>query len=248
MNQVGKLFFTGLTGTSLSLDEQRFIKNHHLGGVILFAKNYENRAQLKSLCSEIKQINPEILIATDHEGGRVQRFREEFTEFPSMMEIAKLASPKLCFEVHEQMAKELQFCGVNVNLSPCTDILIDPNCKVIGDRSFGYTKEVVSELASSAVRGLQANGVLSCIKHFPGHGNTSIDSHDDLPTIHDSIETILDRDLFPFRRAAKSKAGFVMMAHLNIPALDEECITTISNKAYELCRKELRFSGIYNYR
>lgn len=244
MNQIGKLFFTGLTGTELTIDEEIFIKDYNLGGVILFSKNFESRAQLKTLCAQIKKISPDILIATDHEGGRVQRFRHEFTEFPSMMDISKLGSPKLCFQVHEQMAKELRFCGVNVNLSPCTDILIDLNCNVIGDRSFGSTKEIVAEFSSSAVRGLQTNGVLSCIKHFPGHGNTSIDSHEDLPIIEDSLETIIERDLFPFRRAAKSKSGFVMMAHLKIPALDPENMTTISKKAYELCRDQLRFSGI----
>ena len=161
-----------------------------------------------------------------------------------MMEIAKLGSPKTVFPSSRANGNELRFCGVNVNLSPCTDIFIDPNCNVIGDRSFGRTKEVVSEFASSAVRGLQASGVFACIKHFPGHGNTSIDSHEDLPTINDSLEVILNRDLFPFKRAAKSKSGFVMMAHLNIPALDNKFMTTVSRKAYELCRKELRFSGV----
>ncbi len=244
MNQIGKLFFTGLSGTTLTKNEEDFIREYSLGGVILFSKNYSNREQLKNLCTSIKNIQSDILIATDHEGGRVQRFRKEFTEFPSMMEIAKLGSPKLCYEVHEQMAKELSYCGVNVNLSPCADILIDPNCDVIGDRSFGDSKEIVSEFASSAVRGLQTNGVFSCLKHFPGHGNTSVDSHEDLPTINDELDVIKDRDIFHFKRAVKSKCGFVMMAHLNIPSVDKEKMTTVSPKAYELCRDALRFNGI----
>lgn len=244
MNQIGKLFFTGISGTTLKKEEAQFIKNFSLGGVILFSKNYENRSQLQNLCNEIKKNSPSILIATDHEGGRVQRFRKGFTEFPPMMDVAKIGSPKLCFEVHEQMAKELTYCGVNVNLSPCADILVDQNCDVIGDRSFGLTKEVVSEFASSAVRGLQTNNVISCLKHFPGHGNTSVDSHEDLPVINDSLDVILDRDIYPFKRAVKSKSAFIMMAHLKIPAIDENRITTVSKKAYDLCRNSLKFHGV----
>ena len=142
------------------------------------------------------------------------------------------------------MARELVSCGVNVNLSPCSDILIDQNCEVIGDRAFGNTAEQVEKFVTSSVRGLQTVGVMACAKHFPGHGNTSIDSHFDLPTINDSKELILERDLIPFRSAAKAKVGMIMMAHLKIPALDEKNITTLSSRCYELLRRELRFEGI----
>ena len=244
MNGVGKLFFTGLDSLELSIGEANFIKDYQLGGVILFSKNYENRTQLKKLTSSLREINPNILIAVDHEGGRVQRFRDDFTEFPAMMEIAKLGSPKLCFEVHTQMALELSSCGVNVNLSPCSDIFIDKDCSVIGDRSFGDNEKVVSDFVSSAVRGLINGNVMSCVKHFPGHGNTSVDSHLDLPIIKDDLETIITRDLTPFRKGVKSKSPMVMMAHLKIPSLDEKSITTVSEVAYSFLRKQLKFNGI----
>lgn len=244
MNGVGKLFFTGLDGLELSNGEANFIRDYQLGGVILFSKNYENRAQLKKLTSSLKEINPNILIAVDHEGGRVQRFRNDFTEFPAMMEIAKIGSPKLCFDVHTQMAMELSSCGVNVNLSPCSDIFIDKDCSVIGDRAFGDNEQIVSDFVSSAVRGLLNGNVMCCVKHFPGHGNTSVDSHLDLPVIKDDLETIISRDLIPFRKGVKSKSPMVMMAHLKIPSLDEKNITTVSETAYSFLRKQLKFNGI----
>ena len=244
MNGIGKLFLTGLDGLELSNREAQFIKDHELGGVILFSKNYENKEQLKELTNSLKKINPRILIAVDHEGGRVQRFRDGFTQFPAMMQIADLGSPKLCFDVHAQMAMELRACGVNVNLGPCSDIFIDKDCSVIGDRSFGDNEKIVADFVSSAVRGLHLGNIMSCVKHFPGHGNTSVDSHLDLPLIKDSLETIIDRDLIPFKKGVKSKSNMVMMAHLKIPSLDENNITTVSETAYAFLRNQLKFNGI----
>ena len=158
MDKVGKLLVTGISGLELTREEEDLIP--YFGGVLLFSRNFESRKQLKDLTSAIKKRNPEILIAVDHEGGRVQRFKNGFTHFQAMGEISKLNSPKLCFEVHQQMAEELRICGVDVNFSPCSDLLIDKDCEVIGDRSFGDNPSLVSGMVSSAVRGLQTQGSL----------------------------------------------------------------------------------------
>lgn len=246
MSNLGQLIFTGISGTSLTTDEKNFIENENIGGVILFSENYESPAQLAELVNEIQALRQEypLFIAVDHEGGRVVRFKEHFTKIPPMLELAQANSPKLCFRVTKMMAEELSVCGVNVNLSPVCDVLSNPDNQVIGDRAFGKDPEVVSGFISSAIRGFQTNGILACAKHFPGHGDTSIDSHFKLPIIKKSMDELWEVDLPPFVKAVKSRVEFVMMAHVIIEGLDPELPCSLSPKAYDLLRKELRFTKL----
>src|SRR5690606_39015320 len=143
-----------------------------------------------------------LFIAVDQEGGRVMRFKRHFTQFPAMMELAKLDSPKLIFEAHEVKAKELAACGINLSFDPVCDILTNPDNKVIGDRAYGSDVETVEKFISAAIRGLQTNGVLACAKHFPGHGGTTKDSHYDLPLVKTTVEEMRARELQPFIKAS----------------------------------------------
>ena len=181
MDNFGQLIMMGISGLSLTPEEKSFIETEKIGGVILFDYNFQDPAQLAELVNSIQKIRDEypLFIAVDQEGGRVQRFKKHFTQFPSMFEISSHQSPKLVFEVHQVMARELSACGINLSLSPCCDILTNPSNKVIGDRSFGTTAEDVEKYISAAIRGLQTTGLLSCAKHFPGHGDTTKDSHVD---------------------------------------------------------------------
>ena len=161
-----------------------------------------------------------------------------------MMDIAKSNSPKLVFEVHEVLAKELAACGVNLIFSPTCDILTNPDNKVIGDRAYGADADTVEKYISAAIRGLQTNGILACAKHFPGHGDTSKDSHFDLPLVKTSIEQLRSREVLPFIKASKSRVEFMMMGHLLVDALDEKFPTSLSKKAYEFLRNETKFTKI----
>lgn len=246
MENPGSLVITGIKGTSLSAEEKSLIKDEKVGGVILFTHNFETPAQIAELVNSIQSLRDEwpLFISVDHEGGRVMRFKTGFLQFPPMYEIAKYGSPKLTFEVHTLMAKELSACGVNLSFSPVCDIWTNQDNKVIGDRSFGHDIETVEKHVSAAIRGLQTHGVLSCAKHFPGHGNTLKDSHYDLPIIKETLQELRDREIQPFIKASKSRTEFMMMAHLMIDALDKNLITTVSPKAYQFLRDETKFSKI----
>ncbi len=244
--EIGQLFITGIKGVSLTSDEEEFIKNNNIGGVILFKYNYESPAQVAELVNQIQSLrgNRPLFISVDQEGGRVIRFSEPFTRFPPMLEIAKLKSPKICFDVHQILASELYQCGVNLCFSPVCDVLTNPTNKVIGDRSFGKDALEVEKFVSAAIRGLQSVNMISVAKHFPGHGGTTKDSHFDLPLIKKSLDDIKKEDLIPFYKASKSRVDMIMMAHLLVDALDENLPTSLSPKAYEFLRSELKFEKI----
>lgn len=246
MNEIGQLIMTGVSGTSLTAEEAKFLEEENIGGVLLFAHNYDNPAQLAELVNSIQQTRKEypLFIAVDNEGGRVFRFKNNFTQFPPMYEVGLTDSPKLCFHIAKIMADELNAVGVNVNFSPVCDVWSNPNNKVIGDRAFGKDEETVSKFVSSIIRGLQTHGILSCAKHFPGHGSTTKDSHYDLPIVKRTMEELEDLEFKPFIKAIKSRVEFVMMAHLIVDSIDPELPTSLSPKAYELLREEMKFTKL----
>jgi beta-N-acetylhexosaminidase len=246
LDNYGQLIISGIKGTSLLPEEADFIRDEKLGGVVLFSHNFEDPAQLAELVNSIQKLRDEypLFISVDHEGGRVVRFKKHFTQFPSMLELAKFDSPKLVFEVHQVMAKELAACGINLCFSPCCDILTNPDNKAIGDRAYGYDAVTVEKYISAAIRGLQTSGLLSCAKHFPGHGSTTQDSHNELPLVKTSLEELRSREVIPFIKASKSRVEFMMMAHLLVDALDPNLPTSLSPKAYEFLRNETKFSKI----
>ena len=246
MNKLGQLVFTGISGLTLTDDEKKFIEKEDIGGVILFSKNYESPAQLAELVNSIQVLRKEypLFIATDHEGGRVVRFKTHFTQFPPMLEIAKLESPKLFFEIATIMAEELLACGVNLNLAPVCDIWNNEQNKVIWDRAFGTDHENVSKYISSMIRGFQTNGLLSCAKHFPGHGNTLKDSHVDLSIVKKSLSDIRAEEIQPFIKAIKARVDMVMMAHIIVEDIDPELPCSLSPKAHKILREELKYKGL----
>ena len=246
MNKLGQLVFTGVSGLVLTEEEKKFIEKEDIGGVILFSKNYESPAQLAELVNSIQVLRKDypLFIATDHEGGRVVRFKTHFTQFPPMLEIAKLESPKFFFEIATIMAHELLACGVNLNLAPVCDIWNNEQNKVIWDRAFGVDHETVSKYISSMIRGFQTNGLLSCAKHFPGHGNTIKDSHFDLPIVKKSLSEIRAEEIQPFIKAIKARVDMVMMAHIIVEEIDPELPCSLSPKAHKILRDELKYKGL----
>lgn len=246
MNQLGQLIITGVSGLSLTAEEKSFIESENIGGVILFANNYESPAQVAELINSIQVLRKEypLFICTDHEGGRVMRFKTGFTFFPPMLEVAKLDSPKIVYEMAVIMAEELKAVGVNLNMSPVCDIWNNEQNKVIWDRAFGTDHETVSKYVSAMIRGFETHELLSCAKHFPGHGNTLKDSHFDLPIVKKSMEEIREEELQPFIKAIKARVDFVMMAHIIVDAIDPDLPCSLSPKAHDVLRKELKYKGL----
>ncbi|MCB9094995.1 MAG: beta-N-acetylhexosaminidase [Halobacteriovoraceae bacterium] len=243
---LGQLFIVGLSGKTLNDFEKKFLENEKIGGIILFAHNYEDPAQLAELVNSVQTLRDEypLFISVDQEGGRVIRFKTHFTQFPAMLAISKLDSPKTVYEVHKIMATELSACGINLNFSPVCDILTNPQNKVIGDRAFGSDGRDVEKYISAAVRGLQSQNVLACAKHFPGHGSTKKDSHYDLPYVKTSLEELRDNEFIPFYKASRSRVECIMMAHIVADAIDSERPCSLSRKAYDLLRSELKYKKL----
>lgn len=244
---IGELFIMGFNGLEIEEETAHFIKKAGIGGVILFSANYEGPAQAAELSNQIQDCRTglPLWVSADHEGGRVQRFRKGFTKIPEAAAIGAMNSPKLAFEIAEIMAKELKAVGVNLNYAPIADILTHPKNPVIGNRAFGTTEEEVSRFCTAIVRGHLIHGVQPCVKHFPGHGDTSVDSHFALPSVTTPIEVLHEREFKPFLRAFKAGCNMVMTAHILIPALDPKFPTTLSQITLQnLLRNELRFQKL----
>lgn len=250
--KVAQLLIAGVPGTTLDKRQLRFLEQSGLGGIILFKRNYQNLAQLIELTNAIqKAITAESFeslpawIAVDQEGGRVQRFGEPFTVFPPAAEWGKINSPKTCFEAGFVMGKELRAAGVNVDFAPVLDVPTELNKQAIGDRAFSIDPETVAHLGSAASRGLQKGGVLSVIKHFPGHGAVEQDSHMDLPVCHKTAEELELKEWIPFRRALRARCEGVMTAHILYPKIDPDRPATLSRKILQdILRKQLRHSKL----
>ena len=244
---LGELFLIGFNGLELSDDTSAFLSQAGIGGVLLFAHNYSNVEQVTELNNQVQECRKELplWIAVDQEGGRVQRFKDPFTILPPAQEIGKMGSPRAAFDIGQITAKELSAVGVNLNFSPCVDILTNPENKVIGDRAFGGDAETVTRTASGIVRGHVVSGVQPCVKHFPGHGDTLEDSHDELPIVDLSKDQLRERELKPFIKTFKSRCNMTMVAHILNKQIDPEYPATLSKKTLsEFLRKELRFSKI----
>jgi beta-N-acetylhexosaminidase len=246
MNEIGQLLLTGISGTALSQDERSFLEKENIGGVILFAQNFESPAQLAELVNSIQSCRQDypLFIGVDHEGGRVQRFKNAFTHFPAMADIAVTDSPKICFEISKIMSEELRACGINLNFSPVCDILEDESYKAIGDRSFGNNEEVVSKFITAMIRGFQTHQLISCAKHFPGLGSVSKDTHNDIVISHKSIEELKSKEFIPFVKAIKARVEMIMMSHLTVDSIDPERPCSLSEKAYSILRNDMKYSKL----
>lgn len=248
--KLAQMFFVGVPGTELGKSSAEFLKEYQPGGVAYFAHNFETPALLAELSDSIQNTrdrarNMPLFLGVDHEGGKVQRFRKPFTLFPEPAAIGAIASPKLAFLVAEVMAKELRTVGVNLNFHPLCDIHTRPNNPVIGKRAFSQDDETVSRMASAMVRGFVANKLIACAKHFPGHGDTTVDSHLDLPKVDMPWDALMQRELKPFLRVIKSRVDMIMTAHILNAALDPLYPATLSYSTISNgLRKELRYSKI----
>lgn len=249
--KLGQLLFIGISGTSLTREERRFIIENKIGGVILFKRNYESIDQLHALTTEIhalKQDMPDqaaMFIGADMEGGRVQRFKAPFTVWPTMRKLGALDSTTLAFKLAETMGRELKAAGVNVNFAPSVDVLTNAQNTAIGDRALSSDPEQVAKLGSALVRGFVKSGIIACAKHFPGHGNTIIDSHDDLPVESADLERLRAVEMPPFKRSFRARLDMVMTTHIRFPNIDPEFPATFSSKILQdVLRKELGFRGL----
>ncbi|HJW54788.1 MAG TPA: beta-N-acetylhexosaminidase [Burkholderiaceae bacterium] len=237
-----------VVGTSLSEADIRRIRHPLTGGVILFARNYRDRKQLTALTEAIHAARPGIVIAVDHEGGRVQRFRTDgFTILPPMRKLGELwdrdvlAAMKASTDVGYVLASELRACGIDLSFTPVLDLDFGSS-GVIGDRSFHRDARVVALLAKSLNHGLALAGMANCGKHFPGHGFAEADSHVAVPVDERSLVDILAEDAAPYGWLGMSLEG-VMPAHVIYPKVDSKP-AGFSKKWLSILRKDMGFQGV----
>jgi beta-N-acetylhexosaminidase len=247
----GQRLMVGFEGLEPSPELRRLLKGHAVGSVILFARNVDSPEQVAELVRELQGLARDaghdlpLLVAVDQEGGRVQRLRGPWTIWPPMRAVGRLESERFAEQVGEAIARELAACGIRWDLAPVVDVDSNPRNPVIGDRSFGADPELVGRLGAAFVRGMQGAGVAACAKHFPGHGDTDVDSHLELPAVDHPRERLEDVELRPFRRAIQADVASVMTAHVLVRELDDELPATLSPRVVErLLRRDLAFPGV----
>lgn len=224
--------------------ETRSLLDEGVSGVILFKRNIESAQQFEALTRSIKSNWP-CFVAIDHEGGRVQRLREPLTVLPSMRLLGQTRDSRLAFEIGQAVGRELRSLHVDWNFAPVLDVDSNPANPVIGDRSFGSTPELVAMMGCAYLTGLQSENVAACGKHFPGHGDTSQDSHLHLPRLSHGLTRLRELELPPFEHAIRAGAASIMTAHVIFEALDAKYPATMSRPALDgILRDRMRFDGV----
>ena len=238
-----------IAGLTLDAQEKQHLCSPMVGAVILFSRNYKNRQQVTELIREIKSLrHPQLLVAVDQEGGRVQRFRDDFFPLPALKRIGECyrSQPNQALEYSycagRLMALELADVGVDFSFAPVLDIA-DIHSDVIGDRAFHPSAEVITELAEAHIRGMNSAGMSATGKHFPGHGGVAGDSHHMKPVDPRPMEELQSRDLKPFSTLAKQLDG-VMTAHVDFPNIDSRLPTFSPFWIHQILRQSLGFDGV----
>ena len=235
-------------GLVLTKDDRRRILHPSTAGVILFSRNYKDLPQLRQLTNDIHALNPDMIIAVDHEGGRVQRFREGFTEIPAMgtLGVAWEEDPdrarETAYAYAQTMSRELKSAGVDLTFAPVLDLNYGRS-EIIGTRAFHTSPEAVIELAEAFIDGLHAEKMWAVGKHFPGHGYVKADSHVADPVDERDLEMLLENDLRPYL-ALGNKLDAVMTAHIVFPEVDDRLVTYSSYWLRTILREQLNYTGI----
>ncbi|MZQ86025.1 beta-N-acetylhexosaminidase [Paenibacillus sp. 5J-6] len=247
--KLGQMILAGIDGYSVNANTQALISTYHVGGIILYKPNVKDSSQLVSLVNELKQKNAKnkqpLWIGVDEEGGRVTRLPDEIQKTPTNQEIGKTNNKTYAYNIGNLIGSELRAYGLNVDFAPVLDINSNPKNPVIGDRSFGANAAVVNAMGIQEMKGLRDQQITSVVKHFPGHGDTSVDSHVGLPVVQNDLDRLRKLELLPFAEAFKQEADAVMVAHILLPKVDGQNPASMSKKIMtDLLRKEMGFQGV----
>ena len=247
LSSVGPLFMVGIPGAGVDREARELVRELQVGGVILFARNLEDPEQVWELTRDLQQEARDagglpLLISVDQEGGSVQRLKAPFSLIPAGRELGESSTASQVEAWARTVGRELALVGINMNLAPVLDVARNPRCP-LWDRSFGSDPEKVAALGEAAIRGYGQAKVLPVAKHFPGLGDTSVDSHQVLPTAQDP-DPERTTDLLPFRQAAAAGVPAVMTAHLHVPAWDDRPATLSSVALTDWLRQRLGYQGV----
>ena len=244
--KVGQLLVAGIGGTEAGEDGLQAIQDYQVGGVILFGRNVESAQQLADLTNELKTLNGDntpLFLCVDQEGGRVDRMPPEVDDLPSAYDYIAAGGDPL--ERGKVLAAQCAAFGFNLDFSTCLDIWSNPDNTVIGDRAYGSDPDTVTRVGLAVNEGLEQGDVIPVVKHFPGHGDTSTDSHVDLPVVDKTAEQLKEFELIPFQAAIDEGTPCVMVAHILMTQIDPDLPASLSPEMVTgLLRQELGFDGV----
>jgi beta-N-acetylhexosaminidase len=244
---IGQLAIAGFAGHSIPADLRLLARDFDLGGIILFARNVESPEQVADLARAAQSLAGDLplWVSVDQEGGRVARLRSPFTVWPPMVTLGRSGDEQLAARFARSLAAELRAVGITLDYTPVLDINSNPKNPVIGDRALGDRPEDVARLAAVLIEALQAEGIAACGKHFPGHGDTTADSHAELPLVEHPPDRLEAVELVPFRAAIRARVAAIMTAHILVPAIDEHRPATLSPAIVGgLLREKLGYDGV----
>jgi beta-N-acetylhexosaminidase len=245
--QIGQLLIAGFGGEQIPTEVRSLAKEFGLGGVILFARNVAEPEQVAELSFEASRLVPHlpVWVSIDQEGGRVARLKAPFTEWPAMATLGRSGDVALAERFARALAAELKAVGITLDFAPVLDVQTNPKNTVIGDRALAEKADEVARLGSAIARTLQDEGLAACGKHFPGHGDTTADSHYELPLVEHPPDRLRAIEFVPFRSAIEAGVASIMTAHVFVPSLDEERPATLSKKVVTgILPEELGFGGV----
>ncbi|MBA3237416.1 MAG: beta-N-acetylhexosaminidase [Parachlamydiaceae bacterium] len=249
--KVGQILMVNFQGEVPNEDAKALIQEIKVGGIVYYnwANGLNSPEQVKKLSLGLQELSQEnshlipLLIASDQEGGIVTRLSQGFTVFPGNRALGETGDSNLAAEAAFAMGQEMQAVGVNMNFAPVVDINSNPRNPVIGIRAFGEHPEKVLAFGNKALNGYHAAGIITTLKHFPGHGDVEVDSHEALPVINKNLDELERTELLPFTKLA-SHADVIMTAHLLVPALDSENCSTLSTKTLTYLKNTIGFHGV----
>ncbi|HJN46411.1 MAG: beta-N-acetylhexosaminidase [Vicinamibacterales bacterium] len=247
---VGQLVVAGFGGYTASAELRALTKEWDLGGVILFGRNIESPEQMAELTFEVQELAQDVplWVSVDQEGGRVARLRAPFTEWPPMEAVGRSGDTELAERFASALGHELSAVGVTLDFAPVLDLRSEtahPGDHVIGDRALSSDVEEVGRFGRVIISTLQRHGIAACAKHFPGHGDTQVDSHQELPVVEHPSDRLREHEMAPFRIAIAADVATVMTAHVLYPALDDERPATLSPTIVtDILRRELGHQGL----
>lgn len=247
--KVGQMIIAGIDGTRMDQAAKDMIAEQHIGGIILYRDNFSDLAGSVKLVNDLKKANngnpAPLFLSVDQEGGKVSRLPADFEEIPDNKSVGTRRNPELAEEMGALLAREVKLMGLNVNFAPVLDINSNLKNPVIGRRSFGADADLVTKMGLAEMKGLSEGGVVSVVKHFPGHGDTSVDSHLDLPILYKATEQLEAFEWIPFKAAIDEGVDAVMVAHILFPVIDSSAPASMSKVIIgEQLRGTLGYDGV----
>ncbi|WP_247902499.1 beta-N-acetylhexosaminidase [Paenibacillus pabuli] len=247
--KIGQMILAGVQGTTLDAQAKQMITDQKVGGIIFYANNVSTVSGTAKFVQSIKDANRSnpvpIFMSVDQEGGKVSRMPETVETIPSNGKVGKTKDADLAQTMGKLLARQIRLVGFNVDFAPVLDVNSNPNNPVIGDRSFGSSASLVSQMGIAEMKGLRSEGIIPVVKHFPGHGDTSVDSHLDLPVVNKTEKQLAQLEWIPFEAAVKEQVEAVMVAHILFPKLDPDHPASLSDVIIgQHLRGKFKYDGV----